>query len=179
MVVRSRGRSCFEPEYSWFNVFCGDFSTKALFVWYIILIFCKLLIYCGIFFIDLFTEVFVKGLKESCLRCFPPKKISLSISVLFLLSNTGMLLSLISGRTDLSSVFPVIFLKVFQTSLALFAVLNSLTNLSLQVSCASFLAFSKLFSAMHSLCLFWGVLLILYCFWQWSRCFFTAFNLKP
>jgi hypothetical protein len=29
---------------------------------------------------------------------------------------------------------------------------------------------------MHSLCLFWGVLLILYCFWQWFRCFFTAFT---
>jgi hypothetical protein len=38
------------------------------------------------------------------------------------------------------------------------------------------LSFSKLSSAMHSLCLFWGVLLILYYFWQWFRCFFTTFT---
>jgi hypothetical protein len=38
------------------------------------------------------------------------------------------------------------------------------------------LAFSKLFSVMHSLCLFCGILLILYCVWQWFRCFFTAFT---
>jgi hypothetical protein len=52
---------------------------------------------------------------------------------LFLLSNTGMLLSPISGRAYLSSVFLFIFLKMFQKSLALFVVLNSLTNLLLQV----------------------------------------------
>ena len=111
VVVRSRSSSCFEPEYSWINVFCGDFSTKAFFVWYIILILCKLLIYCGIFFIDLFIEVFVKGVM---FKVVPSKENFLKISVLFLLSNTGMLLSPISGRTDFSSVFLVIFLKVFQ-----------------------------------------------------------------